>query len=75
MNQLLTERRQRHRRKMSQRPVGFLAGMFTACIVTLIGVFFGVEPFAVLIRATVSSALMYFLVTLGMGIIRTANTE
>ncbi|QEG23394.1 hypothetical protein [Mariniblastus fucicola] len=75
MNQLLAERRQRHRRKQRQRPYAVLAAMLTGCIVTLIGVFSNVEPLAVLFRATLSSILMGVLVAIGIGVIKTANKE
>ncbi len=73
MNQLLDQRRERHRRKQKQRPLGLLTAMFTACVVTLIGVFSDVEPFAVLLRASISAVLIGSLVGLGMGVVRTAN--
>ena len=75
MNQLLSERRQRHRQNQRQLPFGLLTAMLTACLVTLIGVFKGVEPFSVLLRASASAVLLGTLVSFGVGIIRTANTK
>lgn len=75
MNQLLRERRERHRREQKQRPVAILTAMFTACVVTLIAVFSDVEPLAVLFRATLSAALMGGLVSIGLIVIRIANNQ
>jgi hypothetical protein len=75
MNQILIDRRNRQRRKQKQRPVGLLTAMLTACVVTLIGVFSDVEPLAVLLRAGLSAVLMGVLVSLGLGVIRTANSK
>ena len=75
MNQLLSARRQRHRREQQRLPFGFISAVLTACVVTLIGVFSGVEPFVVLVRAFVSATLLCALVSMGVGIIRTANVK
>ena len=75
MNQLLLERRDRHRRNQKRRPLGLLVGMLTASVVTLICVFSDVEPLAILIRAALSSVLMGSLISVGLGIIRTANNK
>ncbi len=75
MNEALLERRKRHRRNQKQRPIAFMAAMFTGCVVTLIGVFSNVEPLAVLLRAVLSALLMGALVSLGVGVIRTANNK
>ena len=75
MNDVLFERRKRQRRNQKQRPIALMAAMFTACVVTLIGVFSNVEPLAVLSRAFLSATLMGVLMSIGLGIIRTANNN
>lgn len=75
MNKLLEERRERQRKSQAQRPVGLLAAMFTGSVVTLIGVFSGVDPFVVLIRAVVSAALMAVLVSIGTMVIRSTTEK
>jgi hypothetical protein len=75
MNQQIEERRERQRQSVAQRPLGIMAAMLTASLVTLIGVFSGVEPFDLLIRAMVSAILMGAIVSLGLGVIRVANVR
>ena len=75
MNQQIEERRERQRQSVAQRPRGIMAAMLTASLVTLIGVFSGVEPFDLLVRAMVSAILMGAIVSLGLGVIRVANVR
>lgn len=75
MNQVLLERRERQRRNQKQRPLGLMGAMLTGSIVTLIGVYSNVDPLSVLYRALFSSALMGVLISLGLMIIRTANSK
>ena len=73
MDQIISERRARHRQSKPRLPMGKLAAILTACTVTLIGVFCGIEPFDVLIRASASAVLMGLLVAFGTGIIRATD--
>lgn len=63
------------RRRMKRRgSMGTVAGLLTACVVTLIGLAVGLEPFVILCRATVSAVLIGSLVSFGMSVIYVANT-
>lgn len=72
MSSTLSAGRSRSRRT-KRTPWGMLVALFTACFVTLIGVFSGFEPFVVLVRASVSAILLGGIVSLGSGVIHLAN--
>jgi hypothetical protein len=75
MNDIASDRRTRRRRDQERIPFGSLAALFTGCIVTLIGVFSGIEPFDVLVRSVVSAVAMGLLVSIGVAIIRVADLK
>ncbi|MDM4016775.1 hypothetical protein [Roseiconus lacunae] len=66
-------RRKEMRRKQAF-PFGMFAGLLTAIAVTLIGVFLRLEAFTILTRATVSSLILGTVVSIGVGIIRLADS-
>jgi hypothetical protein len=49
--------------------------LLTGSIVTLVGVFVGLEPIVILVRSIVSAAVLGCLVSLGISIVRLANSE
>jgi uncharacterized membrane protein YccC len=53
---------------------GMASGLLTACIVTLIGLAVGLEPYVILWRAAVSAFLIGAIVSFGMSVIYVANT-
>ncbi len=66
----------RQRQRLSRNaPAGVFAGLFTAAAVTLIGVVSHLQPSVILIRAAVSAALIGFLVSFGLGIVRMPDAE
>lgn len=73
MNQIVEERRLRHKENQQRVPYGTIAMLSTGCIVTLVGVFAGIEPFDVLIRTTVSALAMGLLVSTGVSVVRVAG--
>lgn len=75
MNQAFISRRERLKRNKKQPPLAMLSAILTGCGVTLIGVFYGVEPFVVLTRALVSAVLIGTLVSFGLSVIRVANVN
>jgi hypothetical protein len=46
------------------RPWGRCAGVLTGCLVTLIGVLYGVDPATILLRATIAALILGVLVGL-----------
>ena len=50
-----------------------MCGLLAGSIATLIGVFSGLEPFVILLRATVASFTIGITVAIGMSIIHVAN--
>ncbi|MEM7454614.1 MAG: hypothetical protein AAF456_09720 [Planctomycetota bacterium] len=62
-----------HRR--SRIPLGIVSAILTACIVTLIGVASGFEPFVILKRALIASVMLGMFVSTGANIVRMANHE
>ncbi|MCC9602936.1 hypothetical protein LOC67_20495 [Stieleria sp. JC731] len=73
----MSNRRMTRRKEMRQQqafPFGMLAGLLTAIAVTLIGVFLRLEAFTILTRATVSSLILGTVVSLGVGVIRLADS-
>lgn len=56
-------------------PHGLFAGLLTAAMLTLVGVFLGFEPHVVLIRATVSALIVGSTLSVGMAVVRLANVE
>ena len=67
------------RREMMRRkkafPAGTFAALLTAVMVTLVGVGMQVESFTILTRASVSSALVGTIVSIGVGVIRMADAD
>lgn len=61
------------RRRIPHKPFGWLCGMFVACLVTMVGVVQGFEPFTIFCRALVSGSAIGVTVALGVGVIRLAN--
>ena len=67
--------RQIVRRRLKRRgPVPFAIAVVTACMVVLIGLISGHEPFTILIRAGVSAGLLGCLVSFGLSVIDIANS-
>ena len=65
-----------HRAKERMRrefPAGMYVGLMTSAIVTLVGVFLGLDPTVILVRAAVSAAVLGGLVSLGINIVKTSN--
>lgn len=74
----MSKQRQTRRAALRQRkafPAGTLAALLTAVAVTLLGVCMGVESYTILTRAIVSSLLLGSIVSLGVGVIRLADTD
>lgn len=61
------------RRRRPRQPYGTMAALLVGCMVTLIGVFCGHDPFTVLIRSVVSAVGVGLMVSIGISIIRIAN--
>lgn len=56
-------------------PAGMFAALLTAAFVTLVGVFLGLEPFVILFRSSISAVVLGCLVSLGVSIVRLADSE
>lgn len=69
----LSRRKQIRQRK--KFPIGMFVALLTAVVVTLIGVLLGLDPSAILIRASASSIGLGFLVSTGLGVVRMADGE
>ncbi len=50
--------------KNEKQPWGRVIGLLTACGVTLIGVFYGIEPEIILVRALVAGSVLGTLTTI-----------
>ncbi|MEO1615031.1 MAG: hypothetical protein AAFV88_04225 [Planctomycetota bacterium] len=68
------ERREAQARRKSF-PAGTFAALLTAIFVTLSGVILRVESFTILTRAVYASIAIGIVVSLGVGVIRLADTE
>ena len=56
-------------------PAGMFAALLTAACVTLVGVCLVLEPFVILVRAFFSAIVIGSLVSLGVSIVRLADSE
>ena len=56
-------------------PAGMFVSLLTGSIVTLVGIFSGLEPLVILVRSFVSAVVLGCLVSLGISIVRLANSE
>lgn len=74
MSRRTPTRREAMRRQRSF-PAGTLVALLTAIAVTLIGVALRLDSWAILTRATVSSVLLGMVVSLGVSVIRRADTD
>lgn len=71
------QKRSRRAELRNQRlfPAGMFVALLTAAFVTLVGVCFGLAPIVILVRASVSAVVLGCLVSLGVGIVRMADSE
>ncbi len=56
-------------------PAGMFVSLLTGSIVTLVGIFSGLEPMVILVRSFVSAVVLGCLMSLGISIVRLANSE
>jgi hypothetical protein len=69
------QRRLAQQRRGSSFPAGLFAGLLTAAFVILLGAFMRLEPYVILIRSATSALLLSCLVSLGVSIVRLADSE
>ena len=62
-------------RNRSMFPVGMFAALLTGAFVTLLGAFLMLEPFVILIRAFISAIVIGSICSLGVSIVRLADSE
>jgi hypothetical protein len=62
-------------REQGAFPAGMFAALLTAASVTLIGVSLRLEPLVILVRSSISAVLLGCLVSLGVSIVRLADSE
>ena len=60
----------RSKSQSDQSPWGRVAGLLTACAVTLVGVMSGLDPHVILIRAAISSLVVGVVVAVGVSLVR-----
>lgn len=66
----------RARSRSNQRfPAGMFTGLLTAAFVVLVGVFLRQSPLVILIRSSVSAVLLGCIVSLGLSVVRIADSE
>ena len=70
-----TQRRRARQRTSGRLRAGLLAGLLTAALVILLGALMRLEPYVILIRSTISGLLLSGLVSLGLSIVRLADSE
>ncbi|MEM6468476.1 MAG: hypothetical protein AAF802_02820 [Planctomycetota bacterium] len=74
----MSNNRKERREALARRkafPAGKFAALITAIFVTLCGVALQVESFTILTRAVYASIAMGIVVSLGVGVIRLADTD
>ncbi len=67
--------RRRDVRLQRSFPAGKYVALLTAALVTLVGVCLQLDPLTILLRATGSAVLLGCLVSIGVGVIRVADSE
>lgn len=65
----------RQRRFRRRGPMGSACALLVGCVVTLIGVAHGMEPYVILYRAVISGCLFGMVVWFGLNVISLANSQ
>lgn len=67
--------RRARKRLQDSFPFGIYAALITAAAVTLLGVLLGLDSFVILLRASVSAAIVGAVVSMGVGFVRIVLAE